>query len=474
MNKENKGKENIKDSKVVYKKVLYGASSVNEFEELAKVFLKRDEFQFRIPTAEELNENSDNYLDENGCFDKVLLKKEIYNELSTLTGLKPPWGVTTGIRPIKMTGEAIRKFGDETKEYLMSNLLISEKKADLAIDICNYQSRMISQPGTKTVSVYIGIPFCPTRCYYCSFTSNEPKEDLVLKYMEALEKEIKYVGKNIEEAGVKVESIYVGGGTPTTLDEFQLEKLLRLIEENIIRNHRNDLVEFTVEAGRADTITEEKLKLLNMYQVNRISINPQSIHQATLEKIGRVGTFQQVKEAFLLARRTGNFEINMDIIAGLEGEGNKDFQETLKAVIGLNPDNITVHTLAVKRSSNLARDDKEANYSRGDIATAMLNEGKRVLEKAGYRPYYLYRQKHMAGSLENIGYSINDKVCLYNIRIMEENQTNIALGAGGISKIFFEEENRLERVANVVDVRIYNQRIEDMIKRKEENLFSYL
>ncbi len=474
MNKEKKGKYLINENKVIYKKTLYGASSINEFEELAKVFLEKEEFQLRLPSEDELDESTDIYRDEKGAFDKIKLKREIYNDLSSITGLRPPWGTTTGIRPIKMAGETILRLGEETKEFLMSHLLISEEKVDMSIDIYKYQKEMIKEPKENSVSVYIGIPFCPTRCYYCSFTSNEPKVDLVNEYLEALEKEIKYVGNKMDETGVKAESIYIGGGTPTTLDGAQLEKVLSLVKEHIIRGFEEELVEFTVEAGRADTITEEKLKVLRKYQINRISINPQSIHQDTLNKIGRAGTFEDVKKAFQMARKIGAFDINMDIIAGLEGEDNDAFQETLKAVLTLKPDNITVHSLAIKRSSNLAKVDSKANYTRRDVVTLMLFEGENALKAEEYRPYYLYRQKHMAGSLENVGYSRDNKLCLYNVRIMEENQTNIAIGAGGISKLYFKEENRLERVANVVDVRVYNQRIDDMIRRKEENFFPNL
>ncbi len=469
-----KKKEEIKKK---YTKKLYGANSINEYEELAKTFLRKEDFELKLPdiTSKESIKEKRKYENKDGSFNKGSLKREMFKELKELTGETPPWGTTTGIRPVKLARDIVNRVGKEkAKDYLIFEYLMSPKKASLILDIDFYQRSLLKAPTEKTVGLYIGIPFCPTRCYYCSFTSNRPKKGLIDKYLKALEKEIIYTGTKIKEKNINIESIYIGGGTPTTLTEAELEWILKVIEKNIIKNSREKLKEYSVEAGRVDTITEEKLKILSKYNVGRISINPQTIHEKTLKLIGREGTLEQIKEAFKWASGEGTFEINMDIIAGLEREKVEDFQKTLEEIVKLNPDNITVHTLAVKRASNMAKEEKDANYKRSKVVFEMIEKGENFLKSRGYKPYYLYRQKNMAGNLENIGYCINDKIGIYNIRIMEEIQTIIALGAGGISKVYFENENRLERIANIMDPGVYINRIDEMIGRKEENLFPFI
>ena len=330
------------------------------------------------------------------------------------------------------------------------------------------QRKRACLPAQKSLSVYIGIPFCPTRCLYCSFTSNQVGEGAILRYLAALEQEIDYAGEAAIRDGFQIESIYIGGGTPTTLDAAQLDSLLGRIRERFDLSH---IREFTVEAGRPDTFTEQKLAVLRSHGVDRISINPQTMHQRTLDLIGRRHTVEQTEEAFAMAKEAGFRSINTDLIAGLPGEDAPDFAESLDQILALGADNITVHTLAVKRASRLKEMDENYHYRNEQVREEMLTQAEQRLRKADFRPYYLYRQKHTTGNTENIGYCRDDKISVYNIRIMEERQSILALGAGGISKIYFPAENRLERVANVSNYEIYIDRIDEMKDRKRKGFF---
>ncbi|MGN0704943.1 MAG: coproporphyrinogen dehydrogenase HemZ, partial [Lentihominibacter sp.] len=266
----------------------------------------------------------------------------------------------------------------------------------------------------------------------------------------------------------RLESFYIGGGTPTTLDAGQLEELLERVN---ISFDLGTLSEFTVEAGRPDTITEEKLRIMKQYGVTRISINPQTMKQETLDLIGRKHTVEETGRAFDMALSMWDGSVNADLIAGLPEESFDDFRNSLDRIITYGADNITLHTLAVKRASRLKEMDEEFNYKDEELREQMLVYASQALRDAGYRPYYLYRQKHTSGNTENIGYCRNDAVSVYNIRIMEEAQSILAMGAGGISKVYFPEENRLERVANVSNYEIYIDRIEEMTQRKEKNFW---
>ncbi len=450
-----------------------------DFEELIKVFFHDDEFEIHaleqkvqgtFITPDELEEQVKG-LDNVLCFtlrsdakeDKNLLKKEMYETFCSITGKKPPWGILTGVRPVKLAG-SLKK----PRETFLSDYCLSKEKADEIIDIYEYQQANLKMADQNSAGIYVGIPFCPTRCLYCSFTSNQPKGDNVERYLKALHKEIVAIGKGMQDTGIFPESIYIGGGTPTTLDEMQLENLLREVREHF---DMENVREFTVEAGRPDTITEEKLKVMKDFGVDRISINPQSMKERTLELIGRSHKPEDIRKAFAIAKRIGFKSINADHIAGLPEEELSDFENTLHEVMALGADNITVHTLAVKRASRLVEMDKDYHHRQADTVSEMMNLSKRILKENGYRPYYLYRQKHMSGSLENVGYCKNDRFSVYNIRIMDETQSIIALGAGGMSKVYFPEENRLERVPNVSNYEIYIDRIDEMIERKNKNIF---
>ena len=449
----------------MYKFVIKGIDNTNQYEELIKVFLTSDEFELISEDSEEMQSAI--------CFsyegDKDKLKREIYRFLEKETGKSPKWGILTGIRPVKLAGEMTDKIGPEdTLKSLKEDYLLHNEKSTLITDILGYQRKLLGKPAHDSLSMYIGIPFCPTRCLYCSFTSNQVKKPEIDRYLEALHKEIEYCGLKLRERNDVLESLYIGGGTPTTLDEFQLAELLEKVKNSF---DLSNLKEFTVEAGRPDTITPEKLKVIKDYGVGRISINPQSMKQGTLDLIGRAHTTEQTLDAFRMAREAGIECINADLIAGLPEESVEDFKNSLDTMIGLGAENITVHTLAVKRASRLKEVDAQFNYRKEEVREDMLTYAHERLAAEGYLPYYLYRQKHTSGSTENMGFCKNDTISAYNVRIMEEAQSILALGAGGISKVYYPEENRLERVANVSNYEIYIERIDEMIQRKENNFW---
>ncbi len=402
--------------------------------------------------------------------DKDEIKREIFTKLESITGVRPGWGILTGVRPVKLAGELLQKFGDEklVRSVFIDEYYLSEEKTDLIIDTYKRQNSMCGKPAENSAGVYIGIPFCPTRCIYCSFASNQVGDDEIQKYIPALLCEIEYVGKGIKENGLEVESLYIGGGTPTTLTPNQLREIISAAKKSF---NFSKIKEFTVEAGRPDTITEEKLDVLLEEGVRRISINPQSMKQKTLDLIGRAHSPQDIRNAFGMANSKGFEIINADLIAGLPEEDMSDFIKTLNEVIEMGANNITIHTLAVKRASKLKNIDNNYHYTVAETVSEMLEAGRKILLREGFVPYYLYRQKHMAGSFENTGYCKGRTQGLYNIRIMDEHQSIIALGAGGITKRYYPETDKLVRIPNVTNYKEYINRIDEMCARKEKNLW---
>ena len=431
--------------------------NTSQFEELIKEFLQPAEY----------GEGGEELLEYDFQGDKEDVKRQIYRDISGLTGKSPKWGILTGIRPVKLAGEIAGR-GEDPKRVLMEQYLVHESKADLVCDILKYQRETAGKPDPKSLSVYIGIPFCPTRCLYCSFTSNQVEQDAMEPYLQTLGKEIDYAGAAAKEAGYSIETLYFGGGTPTSLNEEQLDRLLSRVSGAFALG---GVKEYTVEAGRPDTITDGKLQVLIDHGVDRISINPQSMKQKTLDLIGRRHTVEDVYKAFEMAHRAGMEVINADLIAGLPEETEDDFAASLDEIIRLGAGNITLHTLAVKRASRLKEMDARFNYKDEELRERMLSAAHETLRGRRYQPYYLYRQKYTSGNTENTGFTCDDRPGLYNIRIMEEAQSNLALGAGGISKIYFPAENRLERVANVSNYEIYIDRIDEMIERKQKGFF---
>ncbi len=393
------------------------------------------------------------------------LKQVLYMALSEYTGKKLPWGNLTGIRPTKIPMSMLEKGKSSRKimEYMENTYYISKEKGELAIQIAQREKEILAPLHyEKGYSLYIGIPFCPTTCLYCSFTSFPVFlwKEKIGQYLDALDKEIEFVAHSF---GDKVlDTIYIGGGTPTTLEAGELERLILKIRNSF---DLSGLKEFTVEAGRADSITTEKLTVLKQYGVTRISVNPQTMKQETLDFIGRKHTVLQVKEAFAMARKAGFENINMDLILGLPGEGEREVFYTMEEVEKLNPDSLTVHSLAVKRASKLNLWIEENGISSLNNTDEMMQITARGAKRMGMEPYYLYRQKNMSGNFENVGYAREGKYGIYNILIMEEVQTIIACGAGSISKRVYPD-GRIERCENVKDVSQYIERIGEMIERK--------
>ena len=398
------------------------------------------------------------------------IKREIFHKLSASTGLRPEWGILTGIRPVKLCGELIDTHGiDEARRILRNEYLIDDGKIDMITKMYNYQIASFGKAEDNSVGMYIGIPFCPTRCLYCSFISSQAENEKLEAYVDALISEIKAIGTRLDDSEFHIESLYIGGGTPTTLNESQLNRLLDAINLHLdIANTK----EYTIEAGRPDTINLEKLKIIKAHGCERISINPQSMKPETLITIGRSHTPLEIEKAFELAHSLDFNSINADLIAGLPGEDLSDFDASLEKIIGLGADNITVHSLAVKRASRLKDEDPAFHYKQSNITNSMTAKGFETLCNRGFEPYYLYRQKHMAGAGENIGYCKPGKAGLYNIRIMDEHQSILALGAGAISKRFYPEENRLERIPNVSNIGHYINRLDEMIERKDKMFFN--
>ncbi len=398
------------------------------------------------------------------------LKRELYRLLSENTKRELPWGILTGIRPTKLVYDMLEQNLEEEviRNRMKAEYLCSDEKTRMSIRIAARERELLKEMDYRNgYSLYIGIPFCPSTCLYCSFTSYplERYADRVEAYLEALEKEIRYGATCLPK--LKLTTVYFGGGTPTTLTASQLDRLLKLVRETYDFTF---VKEFCVEAGRPDSINREKLEVLKKWGVNRISINPQSMQQRTLDLIGRRHTTEQIKDAFRLARETGHDNINMDLIIGLPGETPSDVRDTLSQIRELNPEGLTVHTLALKRAARL--NIEKENYAGLEALDVpdMLEATLRFAEENAYLPYYLYRQKNMSDNLENIGYSKYGKEGLYNILIMEEQQTILALGAGAMSKFVFHEENRIERVDNVKSISDYISRIDEMIGKKQEFL----
>ena len=410
-----------------------------------------------------------------------VFKDSLYKKLSEKTGKKLPWGYLTGVRPSKIAYTMLEEGAtkEQIKKHFMDKHYASEDKAELALTVARKELDILTDMDYKTgYSLYIGIPFCPSICLYCSFSSYAlgAYKDYVDNYVDALIKEIRFVAESMK--GRRLDTVYMGGGTPTTLSAAQLDKVLTVVEEAFDLSRCREL---TVEAGRPDSVTPDKFKVLKAHNVGRISINPQTMNQQTLDLIGRKHTVEQIKNVYAMAREEGFNNINMDIILGLVGEDVDEVAHTLSEIEAMKPESLTVHSLAIKRAAalNIWRDKyKQLSTKNTDEIIRMTED---TAKRLSMEPYYMYRQKNMAGNFENVGYSVVGLECIYNILIMEEKQTIIACGAGASSKVVFHNEAddnhsvRIERIENVKDVRNYIQRIDEMIDRKkkffEENNF---
>lgn len=376
-----------------------------------------------------------------------IIKLSIYDAIVPALPAPPVWGSLTGVRPAKLArGMMARgKTRGETAQYFREKYQVTAERAALAMRVSAYAQAALHTLPRNSVSLYIGIPFCPSRCAYCSFVSQTTEKSgaLIAPYLEALHTELEQTGRLLAEAGLDVTSIYIGGGTPTTLSADQLARLMDCVARSC---NLSALREYTVEAGRPDTVTAEKLKAIRAGGADRISINPQTLNDAVLRAIGRRHSAAEVLSAYALARQAGFPVINMDTIAGLAGDTPESFARTIETLIGLSPENITVHTLAIKRGADLF--DKAANAAMHDSVAAMLRDASRLLTAAEYGPYYLYRQKFTAGGFENVGWCKIGAESLYNIVMMEEIQTIVSAGAGGVSKRVDLGTGKITRFAN--------------------------
>ena len=403
------------------------------------------------------------------CDDNEMqMGRMVYSVFSEYTSFYPKWGVLTGVRPSKLLIATEKRLGREkTEEYFYNDLLVTKVKFDLARRVADCEEKIIFLSKPKSFSLYISIPFCPTRCSYCSFVSHSVQTDkakaLVPEYCRLLLEELKITGKIANENGLSLESIYIGGGTPTTLSANELSELLKSVTENF---DLSACREFTVEAGRPDTITEEKLTVLKNSPVSRISINPQTFSDEVLKNIGRCHSAEETVKAFNMARRLGFDCINMDLIAGLPGDTLDGFKFSLDKAVSLDPENITVHTLALKRSSNLGVQDMRVTAENAKKVDAMLEYTYETLS-GKYHPYYMYRQSKSAGNLENTGWCKENTECLYNIFMMEECHTVLSAGGGAVTKLKADSSDKIERIFNFKYPFEYISGFSELMERKK-------
>lgn len=398
---------------------------------------------------------------------KRAAKTALFQLLGAMQTELPPWGSLTGIRPTRLFYEAMENglSREEARRSLSENFYVSDSRTELLDEIIEMQQGLIGREDGE-FDLYAGIPFCTTRCSYCSFAAGElGNGKRVEPYVRSLIREMELCAHLVHEKGLKLRAGYIGGGTPTAISAEQLRRILQAAKR-LYPGAR----EWTVEAGRPDTIDREKLAMLREEGVDRICVNPQTFHDETLVRIGRAHTAQDTLDAFALAREMGFHHINMDFIAALPGETRGDFVESIQKAIELDPESITVHALAIKHSSRL--NEQKYTQTSADEAQRMVEEARRLLENAGYRPYYLYRQKYMAGNLENVGYAKPGCACLYNIDNMEETAPVLAFGAGSITKWLFPgrddggRDERIERAPNVRNIDAYIDRVDEMAQRK--------
>ncbi len=455
-----------------------------EMEKLVRIFLpdvkiqvirdeKTDDFELLTEIGDEIivTAKLDNFsktLKAPLCQDNEMqMGRMVYALFSEYTNFYPKWGVLTGVRPSKLLINTEKKLGREkTEEYFYNDLLVTKEKYRLARVVADYEERIISASKENSFSLYVSIPFCPSRCSYCSFVShsieNEKAKNLLPQYVEYLVKELEITGKIAKDLGLNLESVYMGGGTPTTLSAEQLDRVIGTITGNFdLKNCR----EFTVEAGRPDTITEEKLRVIKNNPVDRISINPQTFNNSVLGVVGRRHTAEDTIKIFELARKLGLDNINTDLIAGLPSDTVEGFRHSIDTALSLNPENITVHTLAVKRASGIGADNPQIATENANRASKMLDYTYEKLNGV-YHPYYMYRQSKSAGALENVGWSKETYECAYNIFMMEECHTILSCGGGAVTRLKAPKGDEIERIFNFKYPFEYISGFQELINRK--------
>ena len=385
--------------------------------------------------------------------ESVCVGRAMFSACKELVGHTPPWGILTGVRPAKIAGSLLvdGKGVLKAKKILRDEYFLNPQKAALAVTVASQEAKIMKKLPQNTCSLYISIPFCPTRCSYCSFVSYTTPRllSLIPQYLSALLEDIEFKLKIVRDLGLTVNTVYIGGGTPTTLSAEQLEIIFKKLSEHI---SLDSLSEFTLEAGRPDTITAEKLSVAKKYGVTRISVNPQTLSDEILREIGRRHTTEEFYRAYALAKESGIRDINVDLIAGLPGDDFKNFSDTIDKILELEPTNITVHTFCVKKAAEVLKQNTGIYSVSGDDAHKCISYSQLKTKFKGYRPYYMYKQKNAVGNLENVGFSIDGHEGLYNIFMMEELQTIFACGAGAITKLVKRNEktgyNDIKRLFN--------------------------
>ena len=390
----------------------------------------------------------------------------LYDTLSKLTGYTMPWGILYGVRPARLMHATVESVGRDgaVKKFLSDK--VQQKKIDLALAVMERENRIIELSSDNSFSLYVSIPFCPSRCSYCSFVSHSiaNAQELIEPYVELLCKELEYTGSVAKELGLRLESVYFGGGTPTTLSPSQLDALLGTIERSF---DLSTVREYTVEAGRPDTVTREKLDTLLLHNVSRISINPQTFNDDVFKSIGRRHTSKQTVDAYNLARQMGFGNINMDFIAGLNSDTFDSFKQSIDTAINLSPESITVHNLALKSGAYLCTENELFDLTKRSLATKMIDYSYNTLTQNAYNPYYMYRQSKSLGNLENVGYARDGYDCLYNIFMMDETHTVLAAGAGAVIKLKNPKTTHIERIYNYKYPYEYVNNFEQIISRKK-------
>ena len=389
-----------------------------------------------------------------------------YDTLSELTGYTLPWGILYGVRPARLIHSTVEKIGvdNAVKKFLSDK--VEQKKIDLALSVMERENKIIALSCDNSFSLYVSIPFCPSRCSYCSFVSHSiaNAKDLIAPYIELLCKELVHIGKIANDLGLRLESIYFGGGTPTTLSAEQLDILLSTVEGNF---DLSTLREYTVEAGRPDTVTEAKLNALMSHNVSRISINPQTFNDDVLNAIGRRHTSAQTIDAYELARKVGFDNINMDFIAGLNTDTPERFKQSIDTAVSLAPESITVHNLALKSAAFLCTENEFFDLTERGNASKMVDYSYKAMIENGYNPYYMYRQSKSLGNLENVGYAKDGFDCLYNVFMMDETHTVLAAGAGAVTKLKNPQTAHIERIYNYKYPYEYLNNFDEVLSRKK-------
>lgn len=435
---------------------------------------KKDGFRLWVRVKVFLDEKTAEYTAEQNEDMAHAMSVLLFRVLCDITSFTPSWGILYGVRPARLMHATVEQIGEErARDKFINYHLASKKKTDLALEVMKHENKIIALSKSNSYSLYVSIPFCPSRCSYCSFVSHsiQNAKDLIDPYVDLLCRELEATAKTAKNLDLRLETIYFGGGTPTTLSPAQIDRLLTVIERNF---DLSTLREYTVEAGRPDTITEQKLSTLLSHNVQRISINPQTFNDSVLEKIGRRHTSRQTIDTFELARKVGFDNINMDLIAGLNGDTLDSFENSVNTAVELGAESVTVHNLSLKSSAYLVTENEYYDLTRKNLASQMIDYSYNKLKSCGYYPYYMYRQSKSLGNLENVGWCKEGMDCLYNVYMMDETHTVLSAGAGAVTKLKNPLTAHIERIYNYKYPYEYINNFEEVLNRKKGILDFYL